>query len=125
MQVFRSDSPHIWESGGGKQRVADDQIGDNGAQGAVRLALVVVGETVELVVGDEFVERNGDAGGGFQMLGRELARDGIRTGVGRVEEVQGWRVCGRSPAVTCRSSASRSLASVCTMWQPKAAVSAV
>ena len=51
------------KAGGGEQRIAHDQVRDQFPQRAILLALVVVGQTVEIVGVDEFVQRHRRAGG--------------------------------------------------------------
>ena len=74
------------ETGGGEERVADDEVGDEFAERAAGLAFVVVGEAVELVEGDEFVEGDGGAGGDVQVFVGEFARERVGLGIGGVEE---------------------------------------
>ena len=91
------------ETCGGEEGVADDEICDEFAEGAAGLALVVVGEAVELVERDEFVEGDGGARGDVEVFVGEFAREWVGLRVGGVEEAEDLGAlrgdfCGRDVA---------------------------
>ena len=71
-----------------EERVAHDEVRHELAREGLRLALVVVGEAVELALLDELLERHGRLRGHVEVVRGELLGPGVAHGVGRVEEAE-------------------------------------
>ena len=69
-----------------KERIADDEIGDQFARQGTGFPFVVIGKAVQVALGDEFLERDGGLRRHVKIVIGELFGPGVGNRVGRVEE---------------------------------------
>ena len=94
MQVLRSPSPDAGHAARGQQRVADDHAAAQFFVGVAAQAAIVVGQAVQVEVGDQPVQPAGDPGRPTQRLLGDRLGDLVAARFGHVEHLADLRDLG-------------------------------